>query len=113
MGDWLIAQRGRVINVGRLYGEFRSWLQSSGTTAVEALYELDRYADAYEKAPRPYGRGDSQGTRVIPTNQSSQRYGGNSCAPVASDSTRRGPATTRERVSVSGHRVLRHSAYGD
>ena len=49
MGDWLIAQRGRVINVGRLYGEFRSWLHSSGTTAVEALYELDRYADAYER----------------------------------------------------------------
>lgn len=48
MGDWLIAQRGRVINVGRLYGEFRSWLQSSGTTALDALYELDRYADAYE-----------------------------------------------------------------
>ena len=48
MGDWLIAQRGRVINVGRLYGEFRSWLQSSGTTTVEALYGLDRYADAYE-----------------------------------------------------------------
>ena len=49
MGDWLIAQRGRVINVGRLYGEFRSWLHSSGTTAVDALYELDRYADAYER----------------------------------------------------------------
>ena len=48
MGDWLIAQRGRVINVGRLYGEFRSWLHSSGATAVDALYELDRYADAYE-----------------------------------------------------------------
>ena len=49
MGDWLIAQRGRVINVGRLYGEFRSWLHSSGTTAFNALHELDRYADAYEK----------------------------------------------------------------
>ncbi len=49
MGDWLIAQRGRVINVGRLYGEFRSWLHSSGTTAVDALRELDRYADAYER----------------------------------------------------------------
>lgn len=53
MGDWLIAQRGQVINVGRLYGEFRNWLQSSGTAAVDALNELDRYADAYE---RLYGR---------------------------------------------------------
>ena len=48
MGDWLIAQRGRVINVGRLYGEFRSWLHSSGTTAFNALHGLYRYADAYE-----------------------------------------------------------------
>ncbi|MDE0624027.1 MAG: DUF262 domain-containing HNH endonuclease family protein [Bryobacterales bacterium] len=49
MGDWLIAQRGRVINVGRLYGEFRSWLHSSGTEAFDALHGLDRYADAYER----------------------------------------------------------------
>ena len=49
MGDWLIAQLGRVINVGRLYGEFRSWLHSSGTTAFNALYGLDRYADGYER----------------------------------------------------------------
>ena len=49
MGDWLIAQRGRVINVGRLYGEFRSWLHSSGTTAFNALHRLDCYADAYER----------------------------------------------------------------
>ncbi|MDE2867697.1 MAG: DUF262 domain-containing HNH endonuclease family protein [Chloroflexota bacterium] len=49
MGDWLIAQRGRVINVGRLYGEFRSWLLDSGTTAVNALHGLDHYADAYER----------------------------------------------------------------
>ena len=55
MGDWLIAQRGQVINVGRLYGEFRNWLQSSDTTAFEALYKLDRYADAYE---RLHGRND-------------------------------------------------------
>lgn len=55
MGDWLIAQRGRVINVGRLYGEFRTWLQSSGATASEALYELYSYADAYE---RLHGRMD-------------------------------------------------------
>ena len=49
MGDWLIAQRGRVINVGRLYGEFRNWLHTSGTTAFGALRELDKYADAYER----------------------------------------------------------------
>ena len=49
MGDWLIAQRGRVINVGRLYGEFRSWLHASGTEASDALHGLDRYADAYER----------------------------------------------------------------
>ena len=49
MGDWLIAQRGRVINIGRLYGEFRSWLHSSGTTAFNALHRLHGYADAYER----------------------------------------------------------------
>jgi len=49
VGDWLIAQRGSVINVGRLYGEFRYWLQDSGTTALEALHELHQYADAYEE----------------------------------------------------------------
>ena len=48
MGDWLIAQRGRVINVGRLYGEFRNWLQASGITAFNALHGLHLYADAYE-----------------------------------------------------------------
>lgn len=49
MGDWLIAQLGRVINVGRLYGEFRDWLESSGTSAVDALHTLNQYADAYER----------------------------------------------------------------
>jgi hypothetical protein len=49
MGDWLIVQLGRVINVGRLYGEFRRWLPGSGATAFDALYELDLYADAYER----------------------------------------------------------------
>ena len=48
LGDWLIAQLGRVINVGRLYGEFRQWLGSSGTSPVDALRTLNRYADAYE-----------------------------------------------------------------
>lgn len=48
LGDWLIAQRGSGINVGRLYGEFRGWLDSSGTNALNALTTLNRYADAYE-----------------------------------------------------------------
>jgi hypothetical protein len=48
LGDWLIAQLGRVINVGRLYGEFRSWLDATGTTPTEALRTLSMYADAYE-----------------------------------------------------------------
>ena len=48
LGDWLIAQLGRVINVGRLYGEFRSWLDHSGTTPLTALRTLNTYADAYE-----------------------------------------------------------------
>ena len=48
LGDWLIAETGRVINVGRLYGEFRAWLDSSGTTPVKALESVNRYADAYE-----------------------------------------------------------------
>ena len=48
VGDWLIAQLGRAINVGRLYGEFRNWLESSGTDAFDALQTLNRYADAYE-----------------------------------------------------------------
>jgi hypothetical protein len=44
----LIAETGRVINVGRLYGEFRVWLDSSGATPVRALESVNRYADAYE-----------------------------------------------------------------
>jgi hypothetical protein len=48
LGDWLIAQRGRSINVGRLYGEFRQWLDESGTEPYTALTTLNRYADAYE-----------------------------------------------------------------
>lgn len=49
VGDWLIAQLGRVINVGRLYGEFRDWLDSSGKSAFDALQTLNQYADAFEK----------------------------------------------------------------
>ena len=64
MGDWLIVQRGRVINVGRLYGEFRSWLHSSGTTAFHALHGLDRYADAYE---RLHGRIEGAIISCVPT----------------------------------------------
>lgn len=49
VGDWLIAQLGRVINVGRLYGEFRDWLDRNDTNAFDALHTLNQYADAYEK----------------------------------------------------------------
>lgn len=48
LGDWLIAQLGRAINVGRLYGEFRRWLDDSGTKAFDALATLNEYANAYE-----------------------------------------------------------------
>lgn len=48
MGDWLIAEQGRSISVGRLYGEFRSWFDRSGKKAFEALTTLNHYADAYE-----------------------------------------------------------------
>ncbi len=48
LGDWLIAETGRAINVGRLYGEFRSWFDSSGANSVQALESVSRYADAYE-----------------------------------------------------------------
>lgn len=48
LGDWLIAQLGRAINVGRLYGEFRRWLDDSGTKAFDALATLNQYANAYE-----------------------------------------------------------------
>jgi hypothetical protein len=49
LGDWLIAQLGRTINVGRLYGEFRRWLDDSGSKALDAMATLTRYADAYEQ----------------------------------------------------------------
>lgn len=48
LGDWLIAQLGRTISVGRLYGEFRRWLQESSTPPLQALSTLNQYADAYE-----------------------------------------------------------------
>lgn len=49
LGDWLIAQLGRTINVGRLYGEFRRWLEDSGSKALDAMATLTRYADAFEQ----------------------------------------------------------------
>lgn len=49
LGDWLIAQTGRGINVGRLYAEFRMWLANTSTNALVALTTLNEYADAYEK----------------------------------------------------------------
>lgn len=48
LGDWLIAQLGKPINVGRLYGEFRGWLDASRTEPLDALSTLKQYADAYE-----------------------------------------------------------------
>jgi hypothetical protein len=48
LGDWLIAQLGRSINVGRLYGEFRRWLDESKTKPFDVLSTLNQYADAYE-----------------------------------------------------------------
>lgn len=48
LGDWLISQLGRAINVGRLYGEFRRWLDESGVKPFDALRTLNQYATAYE-----------------------------------------------------------------
>ena len=48
LGDWLIAQLRRTISVGRLYGEFRAWLDVSGTKPFEALATLSQFATAYE-----------------------------------------------------------------
>lgn len=53
LGDFIIAQLGQVINVGRLYGEFRAWLSESRHGPVVALEMFNGYADAYEKM---YGR---------------------------------------------------------
>ncbi|MEZ5343880.1 MAG: DUF262 domain-containing protein [Acidimicrobiales bacterium] len=48
LGDWLIAQLGRTISVGRLYGEFRRWLDDSGTKPFDALSTLAGFANAFE-----------------------------------------------------------------
>ena len=48
LGDWLIAQTGDAIHVGRLYGDFRTWFEKDDSNAIDALYSLNQYADAYE-----------------------------------------------------------------
>ena len=48
VGDWMIAELRRTINVGQLYGEFRRWLDETGLGAVAALTTMGRYADAQE-----------------------------------------------------------------
>ena len=48
LGDWLIAQLGEAIHVGRLYGDFRKWFDDHDSSAIEALRSLNEYADAYE-----------------------------------------------------------------
>lgn len=48
VGDWLIAQTGAAIHVGRLYGDFRTWFRKDDSGAIDALRSLNRYADAYE-----------------------------------------------------------------
>lgn len=48
LGDWLIAQLDRTISVGRLYGEFRRWLDDSGTKPFDALSTLSEFATAFE-----------------------------------------------------------------
>lgn len=53
LGDWLIAQTGAAIQVGRLYGDFRTWFEKDDSNAIDALRSLNQYADAYETL---YGR---------------------------------------------------------
>lgn len=48
LGDWLIAHLERTINVGRLYSEFRDWLEKSGTKPFDALLTLSEFATAFE-----------------------------------------------------------------
>ncbi|MCA9621528.1 MAG: DUF262 domain-containing protein [Myxococcales bacterium] len=49
LGDWLIAETGSVLSVGRLYSEFRAWLDRSEREVSQALEDLTSYADAYEQ----------------------------------------------------------------
>lgn len=48
VGDWMIAELRRTINVGQLYGEFRRWLDEKDVDAESALTTMGRYADAQE-----------------------------------------------------------------
>lgn len=48
VGDWMIAELRRTINVGQLYGEFRRWLDEEGVDPESALTTMGRYADAQE-----------------------------------------------------------------
>jgi hypothetical protein len=56
----MITELGRSVNVGRLYSEFRSWLDTGGVKAVDALSTLGEFADAYETLT-----GRRQGLSVI------------------------------------------------
>ena len=49
MSDFLTARQGVVINIGRLYGEFREWLMQSGLNVEEVLSLLREYAKAYRR----------------------------------------------------------------
>lgn len=48
VGDWMIAELRRTINVGQLYGEFRQWLDNADMDPVDTLRTMSRYADAQE-----------------------------------------------------------------
>ena len=79
LGDWLIAQLGRPINVGRLYGEFRRWLTDSGTKAFSALQTLNEYADAYEVI---HGRRDGASDVELQAFQIVERIGITATTPL-------------------------------
>lgn len=49
VGNWLTAETGRVVNVGRLYSEFRRWMDDRSGDVESALANLGSYADAYEQ----------------------------------------------------------------
>ncbi|HJL23502.1 MAG TPA: DUF262 domain-containing protein, partial [Polyangiaceae bacterium LLY-WYZ-15_(1-7)] len=49
MGNWLVAETGRTVNISRLYSEFRQWLEGDVREVEVALSQLSGYADAYEQ----------------------------------------------------------------
>ena len=49
LGDWLIAETGKVVSVGRLYPEFRAWFKHKAGGVEQTLERLGRFADAYER----------------------------------------------------------------